>query len=70
MFWYFGTVLKNMMITFSVGVILITMGHYLVIIYLSVQYLMILFWYIVDQQSNYWHFYCYPEVVFLVLIFP
>ena len=56
MFWYFGTVLKNMMIIFSVGVILITMGHYLVITYSSVQYLMILFWYIVDQQSNYWHF--------------
>ena len=43
MFRYFGTVLNNMMIIFSVGVILITMGHYLVITYSSVQYLMILF---------------------------
>ena len=32
MFWYFYTVLKNMIIIFSVGVILITMGHYLLII--------------------------------------
>ena len=36
MFWYFGAALKNMIIIFSVAVILIIMGHYLVIIYLSV----------------------------------
>ena len=36
MFWYFGTVLENLIIIFTVGVILITMGHYLVIIYSSV----------------------------------
>ena len=36
MFWYFGTVLENMIIIFIVGVILITMGHYLVIVYSSV----------------------------------
>ena len=56
MIWYFGTVLKNLIIIFSVGVILITMGHYLLIFYSSVQNLLILFWYIVDKQSNYWHF--------------
>ena len=33
MFWHFVTVLENMIIIFSVGAILITMGHYLVIIY-------------------------------------
>ena len=36
MFWYFDAVLENMIIIFIVGVILITMGHYLVIIYSSV----------------------------------
>ena len=36
MFWYFGSVLENMIIIFIVEVILITMSHYLVIIYSSV----------------------------------
>ena len=36
MFWYFYTVLKNMIIKFSVAVVLITKGHYLVIINSSV----------------------------------
>ena len=36
MFRYFCTVLKNMIFIFSVGVILITMGHYLVIVNSSV----------------------------------
>ena len=53
---YFGTLVKNMIIIFCFRVILITIGHYLVVIYSLVQYLMILFWYILDKQSNYWHF--------------
>ena len=56
MFWYVCTVFKNMIIIFIVEVVLIAMGYYVVIINSSVQHLMILLWYILGKQSNYWHF--------------